>query len=129
VSRLPPKSVPLLVWVAFDVTGLLAIANPLFIFHFIFHLSCFPAHLVYIPSLFDVYLNCLLCMCTSDWFAPGYVNPYLFIVLSAVCLFGVIKGSPFATQFCSPAPDCPAASYAYLTERGTKSRFNFCLQL
>ena len=33
LSRLPPKSVPLLARVAFGVTSLLAIANPLFIFH------------------------------------------------------------------------------------------------
>ena len=33
LSRLPPKSVPLLVRVAVGVTGLLAIVDPLFIFH------------------------------------------------------------------------------------------------
>jgi hypothetical protein len=68
VSRLPPKSVPLLVRTALGVAGLPAIIDPLFIF--LLFLSCPPTHLVSFPSLHVVYLtlcsphvfvrNCLL---------------------------------------------------------------------
>ena len=72
LSRLPLKSVPLLVWAAVDVTGLLAIADPLFIFH----LFCLClSHLVLIPQLLVHYLT--LCF-------PKFVSEWLIVVLRSV---------------------------------------------
>ena len=66
VSRLPPKSVPLLVRSAVDVIGFLAIADPLFIFHLF--CPCLT-HLVSIPQLLVHYLT--LCspmfVCLFEW--------------------------------------------------------------
>ena len=77
LSWLPPKLVPLLVRrrSAFNVTGLLAIADPLLIFH-LFCL-CFT-HLVSIPQLHVHYLT--LCF-------PLGVCACLFTVSSVRCLW------------------------------------------
>jgi hypothetical protein len=50
LSRLPPKSVPLLVWAAFGGGRHRSSSHRRSTFHFPFVLSCFPAHLVFISS-------------------------------------------------------------------------------
>ena len=87
-----------------DVAGLLAIADPLFIFH-LFCL-CFT-HLVSIPQLHVHYLT--LC------FPHGFCA-CLFIVSSVRCLwawcyfmyFDILTKVPFVTHLCCPAPDSSA---------------------
>jgi hypothetical protein len=57
LSRLPPKSVPLLVRAAFGGRRHQSSSHRRSTFHFPFVLSCFPTHLVYIPSLLVTYLT------------------------------------------------------------------------
>ena len=57
LSRLLPKSVPLLVRAVFGGRRRRSSSHRQSIFHFPFVLSCFPTHLVFIPSLCVVYFK------------------------------------------------------------------------
>ena len=76
VSRLLPKSVPLLVRAAFGSRRHRSSSHRRSTFHFPFVLSCLPPHLVSIPSLHVVYLT--LC-------SPHVLVPELLVHVMLVC--------------------------------------------
>jgi hypothetical protein len=94
LSWLPPKSAPLLVRAALGGRPHGSSSHDRSTFHFPFVLSCFPAHLVYIPSSLYVYIilcspHVCVCNCSlrllcdaSGCFFPGIVlNPWYCIVV------------------------------------------------
>ena len=100
MSRLPPKSVPLLVRVAFCGRRHRASSHRRSTFHFPFVLSYFPTPGLHslitcrvLNSLFPPMslceIVCCKCMCTSDWFCGGLFYPY-FVLVGTAC-FCIIK--------------------------------------
>ena len=86
---------------AVDVTGLLAIADPLFIFH----LFCLCLiHLVRIPQLLVHYLPSVPpCLFVSDCLL--YCGPYLWPCIITTCIVIYLSKIAFITHICCPAPD------------------------
>ena len=106
LSRLQPKSVPLLVRAALGSRRHWSSSHHRSTFHFPFVLSC---------------LFICKCMCTFSLVRNG-VCTHLFVVLVTGGFMN--KTTPLITQLCPPAPDFPAASYAlpynYMYSRGQK---------
>jgi hypothetical protein len=86
---------------AVDVTDLLAIADPLFIFH----LFCLClTHLVSIPQLLVHYLT----LCSPSLFVSNYLLyccQYLWPCLYTTCIVILLRKIAFITHICCPAPD------------------------
>uniref|UniRef100_A0A4W5MB97 Chromo domain-containing protein n=1 Tax=Hucho hucho TaxID=62062 RepID=A0A4W5MB97_9TELE len=123
LSLLPPKSVPLLVRAVVDVTGLLAIADPLFIFHlfclcFLHTWFQFPNYMCMYLTLCSPMFVCVFVISSSLLLEGWYLLPGFCIYARVFCVTGIfphlsylfvywcfIVLNTLSTHHCSPAPD------------------------
>ena len=112
---------------AVNVTGLLAIAYPFFIFHIfclVFPHTWFSLSLIMWCVFNPLIPPCLCVVCLSvltyahvSLVTLGYVYPFcISYSLCRVLLVRLYKRLLVLSNTCSPAPDFLAATYAYLTD-------------